>query len=199
MERGDLRLAGATPGRPEIENDRLAAKTRQVNVLAVHIFQREVQAREVSAGTGSTSLDAQDGNVAIAAAAASARKTSVASPNAPSNQHYYIPGRRLHASAPLSPWSVSSRDRRPVHKAFMEARGLLIPARCKISSEGLTPSFPYRGAPMRMRRLRISSLFAGFLSFAVCTLSPAPVTAQTPFVPYFGKNLVRHTKFEWLI
>ena len=52
---------------------------------------------------------------------------------------------------------------------------------------------------MRMRRLRISSLFAGFLSFAVATLSPAPVAAQTPFVPYFGKNLVHHTKFEWLI
>ena len=52
---------------------------------------------------------------------------------------------------------------------------------------------------MRMRRLRISILFVGFLSFVVLTLTPAPLAAQTPFVPYFGKNQVRYTKFEWHI
>jgi hypothetical protein len=52
---------------------------------------------------------------------------------------------------------------------------------------------------MRMRRLRMSSLFVGFLSFAILGLAPAPLAAQTPFVPYFGKNLVRHTKFNWHI
>ncbi len=52
---------------------------------------------------------------------------------------------------------------------------------------------------MRMRRSRMSFLFLGLLSFAVVTLTPAPLAAQTPFVPYFGKNLVRHTKFDWHI
>jgi hypothetical protein len=52
---------------------------------------------------------------------------------------------------------------------------------------------------MRMRRLRISVLFVGFLSLVVLTLTPATLAAQTPFVPYFGKNLVRYTKFDWHI
>ncbi len=32
---------------------------------------------------------------------------------------------------------------------------------------------------------------------AVC--SPAPAAAQTPFVPYYGKNLIRYDHFKWHI
>jgi len=34
---------------------------------------------------------------------------------------------------------------------------------------------------------------AGLVAMAV------PAFAQTPFVPYFGKNLVRYDKFDWQI
>ncbi len=34
---------------------------------------------------------------------------------------------------------------------------------------------------------------------AVLTLSTVPMSAQTPYVPYFGKNQVRYDKFEWHI
>src|SRR4051812_17572270 len=34
---------------------------------------------------------------------------------------------------------------------------------------------------------------------AALTLSAVPVSAQTPYVPYFGKNQVRYDKFEWHI
>ena len=36
---------------------------------------------------------------------------------------------------------------------------------------------------MRMRRLRMSLPVVGLLSFALLTLTPAPLSAQTPFVP----------------
>jgi hypothetical protein len=42
-------------------------------------------------------------------------------------------------------------------------------------------------------------LLAGALAFSVTGLWPAPVDAQTPFVPYFGKNRVRYDTFDWLI
>src|SRR4051812_26799958 len=51
---------------------------------------------------------------------------------------------------------------------------------------------------MRMRRSRIFvPLFCTFvLSFLVQSV---PVFAQTAFVPYFGKNSPRYTKFQWQI
>ena len=52
---------------------------------------------------------------------------------------------------------------------------------------------------MRMRRLRISKVLLSVLALAIVALSPAPLAAQTPFVPYFGKNQVRYTKFNWHI
>ena len=52
---------------------------------------------------------------------------------------------------------------------------------------------------MRMRFLRISPLLVGALTFAMAGLVPRPVTGQTPFVPYFGKNQVRYDRFDWHI
>lgn len=52
---------------------------------------------------------------------------------------------------------------------------------------------------MRMRRSRMIPLLVGSLTVALAVLLPAPVTAQTPFVPYFGKNRVHYEKFEWHI
>ena len=52
---------------------------------------------------------------------------------------------------------------------------------------------------MRMRRSRMLTLLLGSLTYAVAALAPAPVEAQTPFVPYFGKNRVHYDKFEWHI
>jgi len=51
---------------------------------------------------------------------------------------------------------------------------------------------------MRMRRLRISCLVFA-LAAAVVTLAPAAAQAQTPYVPYFGKNQLRFFKFEWKV
>ena len=49
---------------------------------------------------------------------------------------------------------------------------------------------------MRMRRLRSLIL----LSLAGCLLLPAaPALAQTPFVPYFGKNQIQYDHFDWHI
>ena len=52
---------------------------------------------------------------------------------------------------------------------------------------------------MRMRHSRTLTLSIGALAFAVGTVTPTPVVAQTPFVPYFGKNRVHYDKFEWNI
>ncbi len=77
---------------------------------------------------------------------------------------------------------------------------------------------------MRMRRLRMVSLPLGALAFALTSLpvvagaqivnvqktpldtknfmvklGVCPIRAQTPFVPYFGKNRVHYDKFEWHI
>src|SRR5690606_31181208 len=49
---------------------------------------------------------------------------------------------------------------------------------------------------MRLRSLRLvvsSVVVAGLLLGAL----PAPVDAQTPYVPYFGKNRVRYDRFTW--
>ena len=52
---------------------------------------------------------------------------------------------------------------------------------------------------MRMRCLRALILLPGVLAFLLVGLVPAPAEAQTPFIPYYGKNRVRHTNFEWFI
>jgi len=52
---------------------------------------------------------------------------------------------------------------------------------------------------MRMRRLRIPSILAGVVAFVLTAGMPAPVDAQTPYVPYFGKNRVRYDNFNWQI
>ena len=52
---------------------------------------------------------------------------------------------------------------------------------------------------MRLYRLRISKVLLSVLALAIVGLLPAPLAAQTPFVPYFGKNTVRYTKFDWHI
>ncbi|MGH7635310.1 MAG: hypothetical protein ACRENC_16360, partial [Gemmatimonadaceae bacterium] len=52
---------------------------------------------------------------------------------------------------------------------------------------------------MRMRKPRITPLLVGALALAVAASWPAPVSAQTPYVPYFGKNRVRYDRFQWSI
>jgi WD40 repeat protein len=52
---------------------------------------------------------------------------------------------------------------------------------------------------MRVRRLRILPILLSAIAFVVGSLIPAEVTAQTPYVPYFGKNRVRYNKFGWMI
>jgi hypothetical protein len=39
----------------------------------------------------------------------------------------------------------------------------------------------------------------GALAFSTTALWPVPADAQTAFVPYYGKNRVRYTHFEWHI
>ncbi len=52
---------------------------------------------------------------------------------------------------------------------------------------------------MVMRRSRMTTVL--FLALAVLTigLAPAIASAQTPYVPYFGKNRVKYDKFDWHI
>lgn len=52
---------------------------------------------------------------------------------------------------------------------------------------------------MRMRSLRMMPLLAGLLVFAGADLLPVVASAQTPFVPYYGKNKVKYDKFNWQI
>ena len=52
---------------------------------------------------------------------------------------------------------------------------------------------------MRMRVLRMMPLLAGLFVFAGADLLPALAHAQTPFVPYYGKNRVKYDKFNWSI
>jgi hypothetical protein len=51
---------------------------------------------------------------------------------------------------------------------------------------------------MRLRRLRMLTVVAFITGLGFGSL-PAPVDAQTPYVPYFGKNRVRYDRFEWHI
>lgn len=52
---------------------------------------------------------------------------------------------------------------------------------------------------MRMRALRMMPLLAGLLVFAGADFLPAVAHAQTPFVPYYGKNRVKYDTFKWQI
>src|SRR5688572_29236993 len=52
---------------------------------------------------------------------------------------------------------------------------------------------------MRMRPLRMLSVLAGAAVFLLVASRPEPIEAQTPFVPYFGKNRVRYDNFDWQI
>ena len=40
---------------------------------------------------------------------------------------------------------------------------------------------------------------AAFLVVAAFVLAPLPAAAQTPYIPYFGKNQIRYDHFEWQI
>lgn len=52
---------------------------------------------------------------------------------------------------------------------------------------------------MRMRAWRMIPVLAGLLAFAGVGLLPQPAAAQTPFVPYYGKNRVKYDTFKWSI
>jgi hypothetical protein len=52
---------------------------------------------------------------------------------------------------------------------------------------------------MRMRLLRVLPPFVGALAWLAIASDARPALAQTPYIPYFGKNMVRYTKFEWHI
>jgi hypothetical protein len=52
---------------------------------------------------------------------------------------------------------------------------------------------------MRTRLLRTSIPILGGLAFLLTGLTPVAASAQTPFVPYFGKNRVHYDSFEWFI
>src|ERR687897_2711327 len=55
---------------------------------------------------------------------------------------------------------------------------------------------PARRLFMRNRTSRgVSLLAAAFLAL----LAPTAAFAQTPFIPYFGKNQIRYDNFEWQI
>lgn len=51
---------------------------------------------------------------------------------------------------------------------------------------------------MYVSRSFISRLVVG-CTVALAGLWPAPAAAQTPFIPYFGKNEVRYFKFDWKV
>jgi hypothetical protein len=51
---------------------------------------------------------------------------------------------------------------------------------------------------MRLRRFR-TLLAVGLMTGLALGSLPAPVDAQTPYVPYFGKNRVRYERFDWHI
>jgi hypothetical protein len=52
---------------------------------------------------------------------------------------------------------------------------------------------------LRIVPLRIAPVLLGLLAFAGAVLVPAPIAAQTPYVPYYGKNRVKYDKFNWSI
>jgi hypothetical protein len=52
---------------------------------------------------------------------------------------------------------------------------------------------------MRLRPVRVLALVVGLSMVVLGSLLPEPAEAQTPYVPYFGHNRPRYTRFEWFI
>ena len=53
---------------------------------------------------------------------------------------------------------------------------------------------------MQVRVSRMAFWLLGVLIFTMAAAAvPAPAEAQTPFIPYFGKNRVHYTRFNWFI
>jgi WD40 repeat protein len=52
---------------------------------------------------------------------------------------------------------------------------------------------------MRVRRLRMSMIVLVVLAVAMVGVTPPSANAQTPFVPYFGKNQIRFFNFDWKV
>jgi len=52
---------------------------------------------------------------------------------------------------------------------------------------------------MRLRRSRITQLLFLAVATVLMGIAPAIAWAQTPYVPYFGKNRVKYDKFDWHI
>jgi hypothetical protein len=52
---------------------------------------------------------------------------------------------------------------------------------------------------MRLRVKAVLPLLAGVAAFFAVTAVPERAAGQTPYVPYYGKNRPRNTKFEWYI
>ena len=51
----------------------------------------------------------------------------------------------------------------------------------------------------RIERGEIPGLLAGMLAALVVTIAAADAAAQTPYVPYYGKNAIRYDTFRWHI
>ena len=52
---------------------------------------------------------------------------------------------------------------------------------------------------MRMRHSRMIRMLFLAVAVVVVGLAPAIASAQTPYVPYFGKNRVKYDTFDWHI
>src|SRR5687768_4382345 len=52
---------------------------------------------------------------------------------------------------------------------------------------------------MRKRCLRILTVVLGVLAFTATDWLALTAAAQTPYIPYFGKNRPRYVTFEWHI
>ena len=46
-------------------------------------------------------------------------------------------------------------------------------------------------------RVRCGALLSAVVAVILCAFTPQSLSAQTPFVPYFGKNQIRYDKFQW--
>src|SRR4029450_7408060 len=50
-----------------------------------------------------------------------------------------------------------------------------------------------------MTSMRRSVVLAATVFAAVLVLAPAAAMAQTPYIPYYGKNQIRYDNFDWRI
>src|SRR4029453_1581176 len=83
--------------------------------------------------------------------------------------------------------------------------------RCgRIGDQVRSPLFPHGGRQIRqsreenhmrtrIERGEIPGLLAGMLAALVVTGAAADAAAQTPYVPYYGKNAIRYDTFRWHI